>query len=67
MVTIKNVGDRPYQAIDHGQEGRLIAVPKDGEREVSDKHAEQLLKDFPKRFKRVGAAAKPAAPKDGGS
>ncbi len=71
MVKIKNVGDRPYQAVDHGQDGRLIAIPPNGEREVSDEHAEQLLKDFPDRFKKATAAAakKPAdaGGKDGAS
>lgn len=65
MVTIKNVSDRQYQAVDHDNDGRLVVIGPDAEREVSDKHAEQLLKDFPKRFKKVGGAKAPAKQDEG--
>lgn len=60
MVTIKNVGERQYQGVDHDNDARLVVIKPGSEREVSERHAEQLLKDFPKSFKKVGGAKAPA-------
>lgn len=56
MVTIENTGERQYQALDKGQDPARLVLIKPGEtREVSEAHADQLLKDFPKSFKKAAA------------
>lgn len=68
MVTIKNTGERQYQGLDSGQDpARLVVIRPGDEREVSDEHAANMLKNWPESFKKAGAASKAADAKGGAS